>query len=148
MTSNIDINVSPVSDNNARTITSLVSLSPIVSDVAITAAAMAPSSSALTMFFLLAGTASRLASADNCAPPATSFSRMADNDNDVNNNCSARGVASPALYQPSRADNIHLTPPNCCLFDPTLTVVPSSPCGPPRQIVPAPVEVEQRVPPR
>ena len=138
MTSNIDINVSPVNDNNARTITSLVSLSPIVSDVAITAAAMAPSSSALTTFFLLAGTASRLASADNGAPPATSFSRMADNDNDVNNNCSARGVAFPALYQPSRVDNIHLPPPRLLPVRPHLDGRPLLPLWPPQADCPGP----------
>ena len=97
MTSNIDINVRCVDDNNARTIASLTSSPPVVSGVAITSATMAPPLSMSMTSSLSAGTASRSASADDSTPPAMCSSAMADDDDDDNNNNGgARDVASPA----------------------------------------------------
>ena len=119
MTSNIDINVRRVDNDNARTITSLLSSPPVVSCVAITAATMAPLLSTSTTSSLSVGMVSRSASADNGTPPAACSSTMVyDGDNNDNNNGSARDVASPASSQPSRAENPHLPLPNCRPFAP------------------------------
>ena len=95
MTSNIDIIVRCVDNDNARMIASLPLFPPVASDVAITIAAMAPLLSVLTTSSLLAGTASKLASAEDGAPPTTSSSTMADDDDDENNDGGTRGVAPP-----------------------------------------------------
>jgi hypothetical protein len=137
------LNARRVDNNNARTIASLMSLPPVVSGMAITAATMAPSSSVSMTSSLLAGTALRSASTDDGTPPSTSSSAMADEDDDDNNNDGgARGVTSAGSSQPSRADGLHLPPPDRRLFAPTSTVILSSPRGPPGWFVPAPGEVE------
>jgi hypothetical protein len=153
ISSDITVNARRVDNDNARTIASLASSPPVVSGVAITAATMAPSSSMLTTSSLSAGMASRSASADDGAPPATCSS--------VHDVLLHKGGQQQRGQQQRRVgcgvSRVFLTvkggrppppPPHCRPFTPTSTVVNSSPRGPPGLIVPAPGEVERWFPPR
>ncbi len=94
------------------TFASLASLPLVVSSVAITAATMARRCPCQQRPPCQRGRCRgwrrrTTAPLQQRAPPQ---SRMADDDDDDNNG-SARDVASPALSQPSRADDAHLPPP-------------------------------------
>ncbi len=59
----------------------------------------------------------------------------------------AQGMWHPPRCLDHQGRTTPTSPPDCCLFAPTLPFIPSSPRAPSGCIVPAPGEVEQRVPP-
>ena len=146
ITSDITVNACHVDDDNARTIASLASSPPVVSGVAITTATMAPSTSTSTTSSLSAGThrgwrRRTTAPLLRRAPPRwrTTTPRQPRR---------REGCGVPQVVSTVEGRRPPPPPPGCRPLAPTLTVVLSSPRGPPGRIVPAPGEVERRVPPR